>query len=141
MDPEILPMAPDDIRQERTAVLRMRGDASGECTLDTHRVIYVTNHFFHSPFLCCVFEGSLLIPPMEANLLENGSECLAGGADAAEYICQTLHNLNHINPTTANLFKLAQNAHGLEAGRMNHNLQSRALQWKSYSRGTRMPRR
>ena len=63
---------------------------------------------------------------MEANLLENGSEHLAGGADAAEYISQTLHNLNHINPTTANLFKLAQNACDLEAGRINHNLQSSA---------------
>ncbi len=64
--------------------------------------------------------------PMEANLLENGSGRLAGGADATEYFSQTLHDLNHINPTNAILFKLAQNACDLEVGRMNHNLQSSA---------------
>ena len=63
---------------------------------------------------------------MEANLLEHGSEPLAGSADAAEDFSKTLHNLNHNNPTTANLLKLAQNACDLEKGRMNHNLQSSA---------------
>jgi hypothetical protein len=56
MDPEILATVPDDVRHERTAVLHMRGDAYGECSLDTHCVIYVTNHFVHSPFLCCVLK-------------------------------------------------------------------------------------
>jgi hypothetical protein len=36
MDPEILAMAPDDVHHERTVVLSMRGEASGECRLDTH---------------------------------------------------------------------------------------------------------
>jgi hypothetical protein len=46
----------------------------------------------------------------------------AGGADAAEKKFKTLHDLNHNNPTTANLFKLAQNACDLEAERMNQIL-------------------
>jgi hypothetical protein len=63
---------------------------------------------------------------MEANLLGYGSGRLTGGADAAQDFSKTLHNLNHNIPTTANLFKLAQNACDLEAGRMHHNLQSSA---------------
>jgi hypothetical protein len=70
-------------------------------------------HVVQLPFSfgCCIFEGAFLIPSMKANLLENGSGCLAGGADAAEDFSKTLHYLNHNNPTIANLFKLAQNAH------------------------------
>lgn len=128
MDSEILAMAPDDVHHERTDVLHMRGDVLGECTVDTHCVLFFTTNFVHSPFSfgCCIFEGALLIPPMEANQLENGSGHLAGGVDAAEDFSKTLHDLNHNNPTTAILFKLVQNARDLEAGRMNHNLQSSA---------------
>jgi hypothetical protein len=56
MDPKILAVSLDNVLHERTAVLHMRGDAYGECSLDTHCVIYVTNHFVHSPFLCCVLK-------------------------------------------------------------------------------------
>ena len=128
MDSEILATAPDDVHHERTDVLHMRGDVLGECTVDTHPVLFFTTNFVHSPFSfgCCIFEGALLIPPMEANQLENGSGHLAGGVDAAEDFSNTLHNLNHNNHTTVILFKLVQNAHDLEAGRMNHNLQSSA---------------
>ncbi len=53
MDPEILATAPDDVRHERTPGLCMRGNASGECTLDAHHVIYVTITLFAHHFLLC----------------------------------------------------------------------------------------
>jgi hypothetical protein len=53
--------------------------------------------------------------------LDVGSGLIAGGADATEALAETLHDLDHNNPTAANLFKLAQSAHNMAAGRMQHN--------------------
>ena len=57
----------------------------------------------------------------ETNLLDVGSGLIAGGADATEALAETLHDLDHNNPTAANLFKLTQSAHNMASGRMQHN--------------------
>jgi hypothetical protein len=52
---------------------------------------------------------------------------LAGGVNATEGLAQTLHDLNHMNATTANIFKLAELAKNTAVGRMRHNLQDSAV--------------
>ena len=91
-DPEVLRSAPDNVRLERIVVLQRRGI--------THDAI----------------------PLSEANLLEIGSGHLAGGVNATEGLAQTLHDLNHMNATTANIFKLSELAKNTAVGRMRHNL-------------------
>jgi hypothetical protein len=77
-DPEVLRSVPDNVQLEWTVVLQCRGI--------THEAV----------------------PPSETNLLELGSGHLAGGVNATESIAQTLHDLNHMNTTTANIFKLVE---------------------------------
>ena len=47
--------------------------------------------------------------------------------NATEGLAQTLHDLNHMNATTANIFKLAELAKNTAVGRMRHNLQDSAV--------------
>ena len=54
--------------------------------------------------------------------MDVGSGLIAGGADATEALSKTLHDLDHNNPTATNLFKLAQTAHNIAAGRMQHTI-------------------
>jgi hypothetical protein len=103
-DPEVLRSAPDNVRLERTVVLQRRGI--------THKTIL----------------------PSEISLLELGSGHLAGGVNATESLAQTLHDLNHMNATTANIFKLAELAKNTAMGRMRHNMHASTVTPKEYQR-------
>jgi hypothetical protein len=103
-DPEVLRSAPDNIWLERTVVLHCRG---------------ITDE---------------AIPPSETDLLELGLGHLAGGVNATESLAQTLHDLNHMNATTANIFKLAELAKNTAMGRMRHNMHASAVTPEEYQR-------
>ena len=53
--------------------------------------------------------------------MDVGSGLIAGGAGATEALVETLHDLDHNNPTARNLFKLAQTDHKITTGRMQNN--------------------
>ena len=59
---------------------------------------------------------------------------MAGGVNATEGLAQTLHDLNHMNATTANIFKLAELAKNTAVGRMRHNLQDSAVTPEEFQR-------
>jgi hypothetical protein len=63
----------------------------------------------------------------KTNLLEIGLGHLAGGANVTDVPAQTLHDLNHMHTTTANIFKLEELAKKSATGSMNHNLQASAV--------------
>ena len=54
--------------------------------------------------------------------------------NATEGLAQTLHDLNHMNATTANIFKLAELAKNTAVGRMRHNLQDSAVTPEEFQR-------
>jgi hypothetical protein len=104
-DPEVIRSAPDNVWLERTVVLQCRGT--------THKAIL----------------------PSETNLLDLGSVHLAGGVNnATESLAQTLHDLNHMNATTANIFKLAELAKNTAVRRMRHNTHASTVTSKEYQR-------
>ncbi len=103
-NPEVLRSAHDNVWLKRNVVLQRRGI--------THDAI----------------------PQSETNLLEIGSGHLAGGVNATEGLAQTMQDLNHMNATTANIFKLAELAKTTAAWRMRHNLQDSALTPKEFQR-------
>jgi hypothetical protein len=85
-DPEVLRSAPDNVWLEQNVVLQCRG------------ITYKA------------------IPLSETNLLELGLGQLAGGVNATESLAQTLHDLNHMNATTANILKLVELAKKYSCG-------------------------
>jgi hypothetical protein len=103
-DPEVLRSAPDNVWLEQTMVLQCRGI--------THKAIL----------------------PSKTNLLELGLGHSAGSVNATESLAQTLHNLNHVNATTANIFKLAELAKNTAVGRMRHNMHGSTVKPKEYQR-------
>jgi hypothetical protein len=81
-DPDILQLAPDDVREERTAIILSRGGS--------------------------VLTGGSneLIMPSERNLLEEGSGLMAG----ADAVAEAASQLNYTGGTASQLFQLSANA-------------------------------
>lgn len=93
MDPEILPTAPDDVRQTTINLLKSRGIDDADVRV---------------------------LPATDANLLESGSGQLAGGDIATEELAQTMLDLNHNCPTAADIVNAFGKAKKLHEGRINN---------------------
>jgi hypothetical protein len=91
-DPDILQLAPDDVREERTAIILSRGGS--------------------------VLTGGSneLIMPSERNLLEEGSGLMAG----ADAVAEAASQLNYTGETASQLFQLSANAAKRDEGRRRH---------------------
>lgn len=97
-DSEILQTAPEEFRKGRTSILKSRFEISGD--------------------------SNVVVPPTEANLLENGSGRLAGGVAASEGFARTMHDLNLNCPNAMGIVDMASKHNKQVAGRLKHMQES-----------------
>jgi hypothetical protein len=88
-DPDILQSAPDDVREERTAIILSRGGSVS------------------------TGGSNEIIMPSERNLLEEGSGLMAG----ADAVAEAASQLNYTGGTASQLFQLSANAAKRDEGR------------------------